>query len=45
MLYIWENVVGFLNREQIPYMLSGSMAMSLYTLSRSTKDFDFVVEL
>lgn len=29
----------------MPYMLSGSMAMSIYTLPRATRDFDFVVHL
>lgn len=29
----------------MPYTLSGSMAMSVYTLNRSTQDFDFIVNL
>jgi len=29
----------------IPYMLSGSIAMGIYTLPRATKDIDFVVHL
>lgn len=45
MLPFFQNIVGFLNKEEIPYMLTGSMAMSLYTLSRSTKDFDFIVQI
>jgi len=45
MLHFWEKIVGFLNEEKIPYMLSGSMAMSVYTLNRSTQDFDFIVHL
>lgn len=35
----------FLDREQIAFMLYGSMAMSIYTLPRATRDFDFVVHL
>lgn len=45
MLHFWEKIVRFLNHEEIPYMLSGSMAMSVYTLNRSTQDFDFIVNL
>ena len=45
MLHFWEKIVRFLNHEDIPYMLSGSMAMSVYTLNRSTQDFDFIVNL
>jgi hypothetical protein len=45
MLPFFENIVAFLNKEEIPYMLTGSMAMSLYTVSRATKDFDFIVNI
>ena len=45
MVSFFEEIVDFLNHEQIPYMLTGSMAMSIYALNRSTKDFDFLVEL
>jgi hypothetical protein len=45
MLQLFEKILAFLNREQIPYMLSGSMAMSIYVLPRATRDFDFVVHL
>ncbi len=34
-----------MNREKIPYMLSGSVAMSVYIVPRATKDIDFVVKL
>jgi hypothetical protein len=45
MLPFFQNIVAFLNKEEIPYMLTGSMAMSLYAESRATKDFDFIVLL
>lgn len=45
MVSFFQNIVGFLNEEEIPYMLTGSMAMGIYTVARSTQDFDFVVHL
>jgi hypothetical protein len=41
----FEKIIAVLNQHNIPYMLSGSVAMSLYTLPRATRDFDFVVHL
>lgn len=41
----FHDIVDFLNKEEIPYMLTGSMAMYIYTIARSTQDFDFVVQL
>jgi len=38
-------LVAFFENNDIPYMLSGSMANSLYTGPRYTRDFDFVVHL
>ena len=38
-------LIQFFDQNNIPYMLSGSMAMSVYTVSRYTKDFDFIVHL
>ncbi|MBS1736772.1 MAG: hypothetical protein JSS98_09265 [Bacteroidetes bacterium] len=38
-------ILIFFEKNNIPYMLSGSVAMSNYTVSRFTKDFDFVVSL
>lgn len=38
-------LIGFFEKYKIPYMLSGSMASSLYTGPRYTRDFDFVVHL
>jgi hypothetical protein len=45
MLPFFQNIVGFLNEEEIPYMLTGSVAMSIYIVPRATKDLDFVVAL
>ena len=40
-----HTVVEKLDEIGIPYMLSGSVAMSFYTVSRSTRDIDFVIYL
>ncbi len=45
MVEFLRKLIGFFDRFNIPYMLSGSMAMTTYTLDRYTKDFDFVVHL
>jgi hypothetical protein len=38
-------LISYFQEKQIPYMLSGSVAMSIYSLPRFTRDFDFVVHL
>ncbi len=38
-------LIHFFEAHKIPYMLSGSMAMSTYTVPRFTRDFDFIVHL
>lgn len=38
-------LIQFFDKNNIPYMLSGSMAMSTYTGPRYTRDFDFIVHL
>lgn len=38
-------LISFFDRNGIDYMLSGSVAMSTYTVPRFTRDFDFVVHL
>jgi hypothetical protein len=38
-------LIHFFDSNNIPYMLSGSVAMSLYTQPRFTRDYDFVVHL
>ena len=40
-----KTIIEFLQKQNIPYMLSGSVALSIYTLPRATRDFDFVVHL
>lgn len=45
MLNFFLKIIDALNTLKIPYMLSGSVAMGIYTLPRATRDFDFVVHL
>lgn len=45
MLAFFHKIIDVLDEENIPYMLSGSVAMSAYILPRATRDFDFVVSL
>jgi hypothetical protein len=40
-----KNIILFFNEAGIEYMLSGSVALSVYILPRATRDFDFVVHL
>jgi hypothetical protein len=40
-----KTVVDKLDHLQIAYMLSGSLAMGFYTIQRTTKDIDLVIEL
>lgn len=40
-----KSVCTKLEQLQIPYMVSGSVAMSFYTLGRNTQDIDIVLEL
>ncbi|MBA4138924.1 MAG: hypothetical protein H0X70_00210 [Segetibacter sp.] len=45
MLAFLQYIIQFLNNRNIPYMLSGSVALSVYTLPRATRDFDFIIHL
>jgi len=45
MLDFFKKIIEYFNSYHIPYMLSGSIAMGIYVLPRSTKDIDFVVNL
>ena len=45
MLDFLKAIILFFNSNKIEYMLSGSVALSIYTLPRATRDFDFVVHL
>ena len=45
MISFLKFLVEYFDKEKIPYMLSGSVAMSIYSLPRFTRDFDFIVHL
>jgi len=45
MIDFLRRLIQFFEQNNIPYMLSGSVAMSIYIIPRHTKDFDFVVHL
>ena len=45
MINLLENVTTKIEKLQIPYMLSGSMAMGFYAIQRTTQDIDLVIEL
>ena len=45
MLSFFQKIIDALDKNKIPYMLSGSVAMSLYVVPRATKDFDFIIQL
>ena len=45
MLQLLERIVNILTTLQIPYMLSGSVAMNFYAEPRVTQDIDIVVEM
>ena len=44
-LEVLKVVTERLNRADIPYMVSGSMAANYYTVPRMTRDIDIVIEL
>jgi hypothetical protein len=44
-LDILRDVAGRLDRENIAYMLTGSMAMNYYAQPRMTRDIDIVIEM
>ncbi|MBO9729406.1 MAG: hypothetical protein J7623_12290 [Chitinophaga sp.] len=45
MTSFFEKIIAILNQLNIPYMLSGSVAMSLYIVPRATRDFDFIIHI
>ncbi|WP_169191526.1 hypothetical protein [Chitinophaga sp. Ak27] len=45
MVSFFEKIISVLHTLNIPYMLSGSVAMSLYVVPRATRDFDFIVHI
>ncbi len=42
---VLKNVVNKLNKNKIPYMISGSVAMNYYSQPRMTRNIDIVVEI
>ena len=44
-LNILKSVVQKLNKNNIPYMITGSIAMSYYSIPRMTRDIDIVIEI
>ena len=44
-LKIFKDVINKLNNNEIPYMVSGSVAMNYYTVPRMTRDIDIVIEI
>ena len=44
-LKIFKDVINKLNNIEIPYMVSGSVAMNYYTVPRMTRDIDIVIEI
>jgi len=44
-MILLEKVVKGLEQHKIPYMLSGSVAMGIYSLPRMTMDIDIIIEL
>jgi hypothetical protein len=45
MVAFFQKITDVLNESKIPYMLSGSVAMSIYIVPRATRDFDFIIHL
>lgn len=44
-LELLQRVCNSLDEHEIPYMISGSIALNIYTIPRMTRDIDIVVEL
>ena len=45
MLSFFQKITDVLDQNHIPYMLSGSIALGIYTVPRMTRDIDFVIHL
>ena len=45
MIAFFQKITDVLNESNIPYMLSGGVAMSIYIVPRATRDFDFIIHL
>jgi hypothetical protein len=44
-LELFKKVCNQLDEHQIKYMVSGSIALNIYTIPRMTRDIDIVIEL
>ncbi len=44
-LKIFRDVIEKLNNNNIPYMISGSVAMNYYAIPRMTRDIDIIIEI
>jgi predicted nucleotidyltransferase len=42
---VFREVINRLNCNNVPYMVSGSVAMNYYTVPRMTRDIDIVIEI
>jgi hypothetical protein len=45
MIEFLKTIILFFQSNNIDYMLSGSVALSVYVVPRATRDFDFVVQI
>ncbi len=45
MIAFFQKITDVLRESNTPYMLSGSVAMSIYIVPRATRDFDFIIHL
>src|SRR5882757_2161989 len=45
MVSFFQKIIEVLDARNIPYMLSGSIAMGLYVVPRATRDLDFIIHL
>ncbi|PWV46528.1 DUF6036 family nucleotidyltransferase [Chitinophaga sp. S165] len=45
MIAFFQKIIDVLRESNTPYMLSGSVAMSIYIVPRATRDFDFIIHL
>ena len=44
-LTLLQRICNSLDENNIPYMVSGSIALNIYTIPRMTRDIDIVLEL
>ena len=44
-LNLLQRVCRSLGESNIPYMISGSIALNIYSIPRMTRDIDIVIEL